>query len=148
MGIKNLDGKISGKISNKTPTIKGNLVNRVPTISGGLTTMPTGIDYDKGIINKPIEQDTTEAWNSQPNLIAKKGHLYFYTDYQNVGGVNIAGLKLGDGTSYLIDLPFVDAQFQEHISDTIVHITQQEREFWNNKNRAVITGENLILTDL
>lgn len=148
MGIKNLDGKISGKISNKTPTIKGNLVNRVPTISGGLTTMPTGIDYDKAIINKPIEQDTTEAWNSQPNLIAKKGHLYFYTDYKNVGGENIAGLKLGDGTSYLIDLPFVDAQFQEHISDTIVHITQQEREFWNNKNRAVITGENLILTDL
>lgn len=148
MGIKNLDGKISGKISNKNPTIKGNLVNRVPTISGGLTTMPTGIDYDKAIINKPIEQDTTEAWNSQPNLIAKKGHLYFYTDYKNVGGVNIAGLKLGDGTSYLIDLPFIDAQFQEHISDTIVHITQQEREFWNNKNRAVITGENLILTDL
>lgn len=148
MGIKNLDGKISGKISNKNPTIKGNLVNRVPTISGGLTTMPTGIDYDKAIINKPIEQDTTEAWNSQPNLIAKKGHLYFYTDYKNVGGENIAGLKLGDGTSYLIDLPFIDAQFQEHISNTIVHITQQEREFWNNKNRAVITGENLILTDL
>lgn len=52
MGIKNLDGKISGKLSNKTPTIKGNLVNRVPAISGGLTTMPTGIDYNK-IINHP-----------------------------------------------------------------------------------------------
>lgn len=96
----------------------------------------------------PIHQDTTEAWNSQPNLIAKKNHLYFYTDYQQVGGVNIAGLKLGDGTSYLIDLPFEDAQFQEHIRDEIRHITQEEREFWNSKNRAVITGENLILTEL
>lgn len=147
MGINNLDGKISGRISNTTPKISGKIGSKTPSISGELSTMPRGIDYDK-LINKPIEQDTTEAWNSQPNLIAKKGHLYFYTDYKNVGGVNIAGLKLGDGTSYLIDLPFIDAQFQEHISDTIVHITQQEREFWNNKNRAVITGENLILTDL
>ena len=104
-------------------------------------------DYEK-LINKPIEQATTEEWNSQPGLIAKAGHLYFYTDYQQVGGVNVAGVKIGDGTSYLIDMPFLDAKFEEHIADNIRHITQAEREFWNNKNRAIITGENLVLTDL
>jgi len=113
---------------------------------GNVQVVATG-DYDK-LANKPIHQDTTEAWNSQPTLIAKEGNLYFYTDYQTVGGVNIAGVKIGDGTSYLIDLPFLDAQFQEHIADNIRHITQEEREFWNSKNRAVITGENLVLTEL
>jgi len=113
---------------------------------GNVQVVETG-DYDK-LANKPIHQDTTEAWNSQPTLIAKAGNLYFYTDYKTVGGQNIAGVKVGDGTSFLIDLPFMDAQFQEHIADNIRHITQEEREFWNSKNRAVITGETLVLTEL
>lgn len=147
-GTIEVDGTLIGDLQS-IETISGEL-QTTQDLSGTLSMPAARIvnrDYEK-LENKPIHQDTTEAWNSQPNLIAKAGHLYFYTDYQQVGGVNIAGLKLGDGTSYLIDLPFEDAQFQEHISDTIIHITQEEREFWNNKNRAVITGENLVLTKL
>ena len=147
-GTIEVAGTITGELQT-TQTISGEL-QTTGNLAGTLSMPAARIvnrDYEQ-LENKPIHQDTTEAWNSQPNLIAKKGHLYFYTDYQTVGGVNVAGLKLGDGTSYLIDLPFEDAQFQEHIRDTIVHITQEEREFWNSKNRAVITGENLILTEL
>ena len=129
-GTIEVAGTLVGELQ-RQETLKGNL--SIPAARSG---------------TNPIHQDTTEAWNSQPNLIAKAGHLYFYTDHQQVGGVNVAGMKLGDGTSYLIDLPFTDAQLQDHISDTIVHITQEEREFWNNKNRAVVTGENLIITQL
>ena len=128
-----------------TIEVAGTLVGelqRQETLEGNLSIPSTRTGVN------PIHQDTTEAWNSQPTLIAKKGHLYFYTDYIQVGGVNVAGMKLGDGTSYLIDIPFEDAAFQDHIRDEIRHITQEEREFWNNKNRAVITGENLILTKL
>lgn len=139
-GIIEVAGTLSGEL-NSQQTLSGEL-QRQENVSGDLSipSVRTGVN--------PIHQDTTEGWNSQPNLIAKKNHLYFYTDYQQVGGVNVAGVKLGDGTSYLIDIPFEDAQFQDHIRNTVVHITQEEREFWNNKNRGVIAGEMLILTDL
>lgn len=129
-----------GEVSGDTMLTLGN-------VDQGGTRIVENYDYEI-LINKPIEVDTTEAWNSQPSLIAKAGHLYFYSDYKTVGGENVSGVKVGDGTSYLIDLPFLDAQCDEHIENTTIHITQAEREFWNNKNRAIITGENLVLTDL
>lgn len=77
-------------------------------------------------IASKIYYDTTEMWNSQNKLVAQKGCIYIYKDYQtilNEDGTTtmIPSMKVGDGTSYLIDLPFVDS------------ITQEERDFWNNK---------------
>lgn len=93
---------------------------------------------------------TTETWNSQPQLISDRGYIYIYCDYrQNSQGQNIASAKIGDGNAYLIDLPFVDQLVYEHISDNIRHITQDEREFWNNKVRCYMSevqGDNLIFT--
>lgn len=139
--------KISTEGKKRLSRVSGDNLQRLGSVNQGGTRVVENYDYDL-LFNKPIEIDTTEAWNSQPSLIAKEGHLYFYSDYKTVGGENIAGVKVGDGTSYLVDLPFLDSQFQEHIGDTIVHVTQEEREFWNNKNRAVVAGENLVLTDL
>lgn len=131
-------GEIGGALQ-ETQNIKGKLTAPTERV------VPS--DYDK-LYNKPIEMATTEEWNSQPGLIAKLGHLYFYTDYMKVADEDIAGVKIGDGTSYLIDLPFLDEPFQEHIKDQTIHVTQAEKEFWNNKNRAIVTGENLVLTNL
>lgn len=93
---------------------------------------------------------TTATWNSQPELISARGYIYIYCDYrQNEQGQNIASAKIGDGNAYLIDLPFVDELVYEHISDNIRHITQEEREFWNNKVRCYMSevqGDNLIFT--
>ncbi len=94
---------------------------------------------------------STETWNSKPDLISEKGYIYIYSDYkQNDQGQNIAGFKVGDGNAYLIDLPFSDEALTNHINDTVVHITQAEREFWNDKVRcyidADVSNDNLIFT--
>lgn len=95
---------------------------------------------------------TTEYWNSKPSLIAEKNTIYIYTDYRQkeVDGqmVDVAGMKLGDGLAYLIDIPFTDEDFLSHIQDAVIHITQEERAYWNSKVRAFIDSEdaeNLIL---
>lgn len=90
-----------------------------------------------------IFYDTTANWNSKPTLIGRKGCIYIYSDYKkNAQGQDIAGIKIGDGSAYLIDAPFVSELLYNHLEDTIIHITQQEREFWNNKVRCYIDPEN------
>ena len=93
---------------------------------------------------------TTETWNSQPQLISDRGYIYIYSDYRQDGqGQNIASMKVGDGTSYLIDMPFTDELLYVHLSDTVRHITSEERDFWNNKVRCYVDpsdSQNLIFT--
>lgn len=93
---------------------------------------------------------TTATWNSQPQLIADRGYIYIYSDYrQDEQGNKIASMKVGDGTSYLIDMPFMDKLLYAHLSDTVSHITSEEREFWNDKVRCYIdpnNPQNLIFT--
>ena len=85
---------------------------------------------------------TTEYWNSQPNLVGLAGHLYVYTDYMIVDNENVPAMKIGDGTAFLIDNPFIasgaSADLNDHINNTIVHITGAERAFWNAKMRGYV----------
>lgn len=82
---------------------------------------------------------STATWNSQPQLISARGYIYIYSDYRKDGqGRNIASMKVGDGSSYLIDMPFTDDLLYAHLADDVRHITQAEREFWNNKVRCYI----------
>lgn len=98
--------------------------------------------------------NTTATWNSQPQLVAAAGTLYIYSDHSfDQGGNPVPGFKVGDGNAYLIDIPFADTtlqeQLEEHIADTEVHITESEREFWNNKERCYTDNsdpETLIFT--
>lgn len=86
---------------------------------------------------------STATWNSQPQLISARGYIYIYSDYkQNDQHQNIAGMKVGDGSAYLIDMPFVDELLYNHVADIQVHISQSEREFWNNKVRCFIDPLN------
>ena len=92
--------------------------------------------------NKEIFYNTTAYWNAHPTLITKKGAIYIYGDWKKDDeDRNIAGMKIGDGTSYLIDMPFKEELFVNHVDDVIIHITEQEREFWNNKVRCFIDPE-------
>ena len=95
-----------------------------------------------------VKFDTTEHW-SECMDISDVNTVYVYTDYSHdESGRNISAMKIGDGTSYIVDLPFTSAKMQEHIANTEAHITAEEREFWNNKNRSYAYGETLILTNL
>lgn len=98
-----------------------------------------------------VVYNTTAYWNSHRTLVSKKGYIYIYSDYMKDSNNNdIPGFKVGDGSSYLIDMPFVDELYLEHIRDNIRHITQEERLFWNRKVRCQVAEDNhkLIFTDL
>lgn len=88
-----------------------------------------------------ILSNTTEGWNSQVHLISASRTIYVYTDHlQEEDGegntISVPGLKVGDGKAYLIDLPFTDDPMIKHIADASIHVTQEEKEFWNNKVRV------------
>lgn len=90
-----------------------------------------------------VRYGTTDYWNDMPQLIAKKGCIYVYSDsHKDSQGRDIPSVKIGDGTSYLIDMPFADNLIYEHIEDTVIHITEAERQFWNNKVRCYIDQNN------
>lgn len=103
-------------------------------------------------IELPVHQNTTATWNAERDLIGQNNHIYVYTDYIVRDEQNYPGIKIGDGATYLVDLPFVNAgneEMWEHIHDTEVHITNEEREFWNNKVTSYLSSynpEELILT--
>lgn len=91
--------------------------------------------FDTRIMSK---RDTTANWNSNRTFVPLKGEIIIYTDRETDSEGNlIPGIKIGDGVVPAVDLPFVDVVLREkileHIANQEVHITQQEREFWNNK---------------
>lgn len=102
--------------------------------------------------------DTTQNWARHGSLVTEKGTIYIYSDYTyyiSPGGesVPLAGIKIGDGSTYLIDLPFVTDQMTStivrHIRNSSIHVTAQEKEFWNNKVSSYLDGsdlENLVLS--
>lgn len=92
--------------------------------------------------------NTTAGWAAQSGLVGQANTIYIYTDYQEDGDGNpIAGIKVGDGNAYLIDAPFLDTVYLEHINDTDIHVTPAEKEFWNNKVRCFysLTDEDTVV---
>lgn len=104
------------------------VTNEVINARGDYPDLNTRIS-EIAVANKPVLSKTTAEWNSTPTLIAQKDVVYVYTDYKIVDGQKIAALKVGDGTSALIDMAFV-------ASGTI---TEEERNFWNNKVSAYMS---------
>lgn len=93
-------------------------------------------------VSGQIYYDTEENWNAQRQLIAKRKAIYVYSNHSyiedSVGNrTYIPAIKVGDGTSYLIDMPFVSDDIRRdlmnHISQDGIHVTERDRWFWNNK---------------
>lgn len=97
-------------------------------------------------VKSRVVYGTTAYWDEQETLIAQENVFYVYTDGFPSEIHNIVRVKVGDGHSYLKNLPFTDMVYYDHISDPIIHITQEEREFWNNKVSCNIEGENIQFT--
>lgn len=93
------------------------------------------------------ESKTVEEWNNDKDLISQKGTLYIYTNYkvikdQEDNEIFLPGIKLGDGKAYLIDLPFLNTdtfneQILDHINNKVIHVSLEDRMFWNNKLNLV-----------
>lgn len=96
-----------------------------------------------------LKHDTTENWNNAIGFIPKPGEIIIYDDYevkhytveeygeQVEKTALIPNIKVGTGNAYVQDLAFVDektrAILMEHINNHDVHVTLQEKIFWNNK---------------
>lgn len=111
-----------------------------------LVTMQTLQDYLNVNLNKQVLFNTTAAWDAQVQLQSQANTLYIYTDHQvDSEGNVIAGIKVGDGNAYLIDMPFTDSAIMEHISDNVRHISAEERVFWNNKVSCYLADNDRII---
>lgn len=131
-------------ITGKSGTVDYNELENKPIINsvvleGALTAKDLGLGR--------VFYDTKANWDTQPTLVAEEAAVYIYSDYMTIedqagNQTLVAGIKIGDGTSYLIDLPYIsDAAtylITMHVSNTSVHVTPAEREFWNNKVSAYI----------
>ena len=108
-----------------------------------------------------VYTDTTINWNEKRYYIPERGDIIVYTDKGQIVDdygetVNVPGVKIGDGNAYLIDLPFVGAdvryqiltELRAHSGNTEIHVTNEEKEFWNNKLNCVVNNGNLILNRL
>lgn len=95
------------------------------------------VKVEEGIVRHDdnVHIDTEENWNSQIALIGKKGHIYVYSDHDTIDDQPVPAIKIGDGSAYLIDIPFVDSSLY-HIKDSTIHVTLEDKEFWNSKVRC------------
>jgi len=102
--------------------------------------------------NDKVHYGSKEYWNSQPDLIGNAGHIYIYSDYIVDGSGNkIAGIKVGDSRTYLINSKFLDTLYYQHIINDTIHITPLERQTWSNKVTCYIDPtdpKNLIFSKI
>lgn len=96
-----------------------------------------------------LKRDTTENWNNAVGFIPLPGEIIIYEDYEVktyvteehgeaiVKVVSIPNIKIGTGNAYVQDLAFVDEKTRDilmtHIQNYDIHVTLQEKVFWNNK---------------
>ena len=100
-----------------------------------------------GAVGNQVLRDTKEHWDAQPSLISEKDVIYIYTNYKTIdngdGTYTIyPGMKIGDGSAYLIDIPFIG-------EGEGVIVTPEDIARWNNKWRGYMNEnnpENLIFT--
>lgn len=152
-------GQVTGKIS--SPSLSGqvsipatvqetnyNRLTNKPTINGVIVSGNLTLQD-----LKIVSENTTSGWNATPGYIPKAGEICIYTDHVVIDDTVYYGVKIGDGLAYLIDLPFVGddvrdyimQRLTEHTQDSVAHITNEERAFWNNKLNYDVSEEELIL---
>lgn len=98
-----------------------------------------------------IFYDTKANWDAQPELVGRNHTIYIYTDNHSVDGKVIAGIKVGNGLTYLIDLPFLDDIYWEHVNNSNIHVTQTEKDNWNDKITCYVdpdAPERLVFTKI
>jgi hypothetical protein len=103
-----------------------------------------------------MRRNTTEYWRQNPQFVPLAGEIVVYLDYRIVQGHFQPAIKIGDGKASIVSLPFlfgneidedIAQMLGEHINDSSMHITNEERNFWNNKLNYRFEDEALIFTN-
>lgn len=114
-----------------------------------------------------LKRDTRAHWNAATGFIPLEGEVIIYTDYSSYTTTEnnetitryVPNFKVGDGTTYVQDLPFVDKELRDmliaHINNLDIHVTRNDKAFWNNKlnydsardvEHRVLTNNTLVFT--
>lgn len=81
-----------------------------------------------------FEIQTCEYWNNHIDIISKQKVFYVFSDaYVTSTGQPIPRIKLGDGSTPVVDLSFIDIFYYNHIMDSSIHVTPAQKQFWNTK---------------
>ena len=103
-------------------------------------------DYDD---TATIIIKSAQAWPEYDHAISNLGTIYIYT-YENES----PKVRIGDGGAYICDLPFttdtISNKIDNHINNETIHISQEQRQFLNDKVTAYVHPDNqnqLVLDD-
>lgn len=103
-----------------------------------------------------VQYATTDFWDNCRGYIPEKGQIIVYSDYRTYEEdgktITVPGIKVGYGNGYVQDLAFIGEdtvkELTDHINDHVVHVTPEERAYWNNKlnvnDRQEVIGEALV----
>lgn len=129
------------------------MITKLTITEDGPVKLFTGVSGQK--LTEVLYGSTLE-WAQDKTRIAQKGVIYVYSDYVKAsdgagGTVDVPGFKVGDGTSYLIDMPFaqgdINEEIRSHIANKKIHVSDEDRERWDQRELSIeISGENLTLS--
>lgn len=140
--IKKSNANLTGAIS--TASINGQVNSK--SVIGNAKVGSVAITRTNSIFK--IIADTTEKWNADPTFIPKTGTMIVYTDkysYEQNGQIHYSpGIKIADGNSYLIDLPFI-TDYADEIG--LIHSSGTQEDWLNRADYIPKKNEIIVVTD-
>ena len=97
---------------------------------------------------------TTADFEDVKTTVPPRGQLFILTDLRSIeitksdgskSTITSAGIKVGDGIKTIEQLHFIDWFYWDHINDANIHVTAEEKTFWNNKITCEVLDETLNL---
>lgn len=70
-----------------------------------------------------MKHDITINWTKAVNFVPKAGEIIVYDDYFVDNDNKLPGIKIGDGTHKVSELPFIDKRMVEHMLNGAIHYT-------------------------
>lgn len=110
-------------------------------------------EWLRSLVGNAADVNTTHNWNSDLDYIPPRGKIVVYSDarIRETGSTPMPGIKIGDGTTPLVDLPFSDdyaiTELRKHEANQEVHVAEADRKRWDERIRADVdlANETLIL---
>ena len=93
---------------------------------------------------------TTAYFEGVKTTVPPRGQLVIFSDlYERTNSegskITSAGIKVGDGEKTIEQLPFIDWFYWDHINDKNIHVTAEQKTFWDNKITCKVDDETLNL---
>lgn len=89
-------------------------------------------------------ENTTAGWEAMPSYTPKAGEVCLYSDTHRI--------KIGDGQAAIGDLPYVRGENEAengsvlyaHVNNDMIHVSAEDRVFWDSKLNYSLVDERLI----